>query len=346
MYRSLASRLRSIAMAGGLSIMALFVLSAGQAWAASYPAGGSTFTGGAEGWAVKSATCSVPLGLCSASGGYDGTAGNPAGSLAAKASITLNLGGLYSAAVSAESHEFKVDSGGAGTLSLQRQFVPGGLINLTPQVKYTATVIDKTAGTETQAVTESISAESGFATKGGAVSLAAGHTYAIRIDTEQSSNVASIGLLGESALRFDNVKLIDSAGNGGEAGNGTDGGRGGNGGNGSNGASASRLHSLMRTSLVGSATLRGKRLFVKATCPAAVGRACTVSLQGLLRKGRVATGKRIAKIGKGKSKRLVLQVRPGARGKVAARHRLLFKERIKAGPAKTTVLKSLKLIRR
>jgi hypothetical protein len=44
-------------------------------------------------------------------------------------------------------------------------------------------------------------------------------------------------------------------------------------------------------------------------------------------------------------KRFVLKVKPKARGKLATKKRLLFKETVKAGSAKATVFKQLRLIR-
>jgi hypothetical protein len=150
----------------------------------------------------------------------------------------------------------------------------------------------------------------------------------VAIATETTSSAASIGLLGSTALRFDNIALVV----------GSSGGGGG-------GPTSSSLAELIKTSLVGPAVLKGKRLFVKARCPARVGVACKVSVQGLLRKGRPATGVRTVKIGKGKAKRLVLRVKPKARARLAGKRKLLFKETVKAGKARATVFKRLKLIR-
>lgn len=336
---------RSVRLGIGFALaIAAMAIAAGSAAAASYPGGGSGFSGGAEGWSVKAAACTVPIGLCSASGGYDAGAGNPAGSFGEKTSVAISAVGLFNATVSAESPDFVAGAGGSGSLSLQRQFVPGGLVTLTPVAKYTASVVDKTAGATQQAVAETISAASGFAAKGGAVSLVSGHTYAIRIDAEVNSSIATIGLLGESILRFDNVVLTDSSGANGE--NGTNGGDGGAGGDGKSGLSDARLATMVQSSLVGPAVLKGNRLFVKAKCPASIGHACTDSLLGLLKKNRSATSKRTAKIGAGQTKQLVLRVKPKAKGKVAKKSRLLFKEGVKAGGAKATVYKRLKLIRR
>ncbi|MGE0067111.1 MAG: hypothetical protein AB7T48_07125, partial [Solirubrobacterales bacterium] len=165
-----------------------------------------------------------------------------------------------------------------------------------------------------------------------------GHTYAILIDSETSSSLANVGLLGSAAARFDNVSITVGGSGGG----------GGNGGGGSgNGLTNSSLTSLMQNSLVGPAILKkGKRIFVKAKCPARVGRACKVTVQGLLKKGKPVTTKRTAKIAKGKTKQLVLRVKPKLRTKVAAKRKLLFKQTVKAGKAKATVYKRLKLIKR
>jgi hypothetical protein len=42
--------------------------------------------------------------------------------------------------------------------------------------------------------------------------------------------------------------------------------------------------------------LKGKLIFVKARCPAKVGRTCRITLQGLLKKRMPATTKRTAKV--------------------------------------------------
>lgn len=99
-------------------------------------------------------------------------------------------------------------------------------------------------------------------------------------------------------------------------------------------------------SSAGTAVLKGKRLFVKAGCPAKVGRSCRSSVQGLLMKRSPATTRRTSKVGKGQAKTLVLKVKPKAKGKLDKRTSLLFKETVQAGSAKATVYKRLKLIRR
>jgi hypothetical protein len=164
--------------------------------------------------------------------------------------------------------------------------------------------------------------------------LTPGDRYKIKID---SSYTTGTSVLVTGNADYDNVVLRASIGSGGN-------GNGGGGGAGS--LTASKLLALIQGSLVGPATLTGNRLSVKVRCPAKVGVACRTAVQGLLKKHRPATSTRKAKIAKGKTKRLVLKVKPKALKTVSKRKRLLFKETVRAGKAKATLYKSLKLIRR
>jgi hypothetical protein len=317
----------------GLLVVLMVLLAAGPARAAVYPAGGSGFSGGAEGWKLAQApACNIGLGgLCTATAGYDGANGKPAGSLAATTTVVANAGGLFKSTAVFESPNFTATEGGPATLSLDRQLASGSLLDLTPQLTYTATLVDRTGGDSAGVVTDTVTGSNeAFDDKEGATKLVAGHTYAILIDAETSSSVANVGLLGTASARFDNVAVTVGSGAGGGGG----------------GLTTSSLASLMQNSLVGPAVLRGKRIFVKAKCPAKVGRACRVTVRGLLKKGKPATTKRTAKIAKGKAKRLVLRVKPKLRAQVAAKKKLLFQETVKAGKAKATVYKQLKLIKR
>jgi hypothetical protein len=354
MPRFVETRIRWMPAVSGVAIAALLLLTAGQAQAATtvYPAGGSTFSGSAEGWTVKSASCNLPI-LCSASGGYDGADGNSPGSLAANSNFTVDLVSLFKTTVTEQSPEFKVAGSGPSALRLDRQFSPGGLVELAPQVQYTVSLLDQTTGTETKAIGETLSSAAGFAGKEAAVDVTDGHVYSISITAETSSTLAGTSLLaGSTSARFDNVALSvqTSGNNGGGGGSGDNGGNGGEGGNGGNGNGAglsdSRLLSLLQSSSGGTAILKGKRLFVKGKCSARIGRNCKVSLQGLLARRKPATTRRTSKVGKGKAKTLVLKVKPKAKTKLAKSSRLLFKETVHAGSAQATVYRRLKLIRR
>lgn len=303
-----------------------------------YPAGAGTFTGGPQGWLTTEASCNVPL--CTAEGGYDGADGNPAGSYAANTTIALNLATLFKSTVSFQSPDFTVTNAGDGTLHLDRQFVSGSLGDLAPQTTYTVNLFDRTSGKKTEALTETITAPSPFIGKDAAVSVKAGHAYAIAITAEASSSVAGTGLVGgATAIRFDNVALsVETSGSGGGPGSGSGGGA----------LTNQQLQALIsgNGSLVGPAILKGNKLSVKVRCPAKVGRTCKVKLQGLLAKRKPATTPRKASIRKGRTKRMVLKVKPKALKKVQARRKLLFKETVRAGKAHATVYRRLKLVRR
>jgi hypothetical protein len=350
--QSARRKLPALSAACCAAVAALCLL-AGSTQAATYPSGGGAFNGGLEGWTmpVKPA-CNIPLmGLCTTTAGYDDENGNPAGSLAANTTILLNLGGVFKATAAFQSPNFTASEGGAATLHVDRELASGNLLDLTPKADYVVTLIDRSSGVSSEAIADSVAgANAAFTGKDGAATLVAGHVYAISIDAETSSSVANVGLLGSTSLRFDNVSLTvgSSGGNDGNGGggNGGDGGNGGGAGNGVSGLSSSRLLSLLQSSSGGTAVLKGKRLFVKTPCPAKVGSSCRVSIQGLLKKHKPATTKRTSKVAKGKAKQLVLKVKPKARAKLANNKRLLFKETVKAGQAKATVYKRLKLIRR
>lgn len=361
MFNSLRKRVRQACLLGCVSGAALLVLAVGSASAATY--GSSTFTGSGEGWKEANSECKLlnlielPL-VCTASGAYDGTAGAPPGSYAVKTSIPINLIGVFKSAVTAESPSFTASGSGSGSLSLSRSFVPGGLLSLGPQFVYTAYLVDKTTNTKQKAITETIEAEAPFANKTGGVSLVAGHAYDIQIEANASSTLASLGLLGGEAVgRFDNVVVTGPGaeeppsnppngklGNNGDNGEGGEGSSGANGGAG--GVSSAKLESLIRSSLVGPATLKGNRLSVKATCPKKIGATCNLSVQGMLTRKKVASTQRRDKVKSGKSRMFVLRVKPAAKAKVKTKSKLLFKETVKVGSSKATVYKTLKLVRK
>jgi hypothetical protein len=318
-------------------------MGAGPAAAATsvYPAGGSTFSGGAQGWEAVDASCNVPA-FCTADGGYDGADGNPPGSIAANTTIGLNLLTLFKSTVTLQSPDFTVASVGDATLHLERQFVSGSLVDLAPQTTYDVTLVDRTAGTKAKVLTEAIPADSEFIGKDHAATVKAGHTYALSITAKTGSTVAGTALGGgTTSVRFDNVSLtVDTSA-------GATGGRPGGGGPGS-GASLTdqRLQALVGSSLIGPTTLKGNRLWVKVRCPKKIGRACRITLRGMLKKRKPATFARKVKVRNGKAKKVVLRVKPKALKKIAARKKLLFKQTVRAGKAKATVYKRLKLVRR
>ncbi|HEV7481944.1 MAG TPA: hypothetical protein VGO13_02465 [Solirubrobacterales bacterium] len=324
-----------------VALTLMLSVSASQARAATsvYPAGGGTFTDGAQGWEATEASCNVPA-LCSASGGYDGANGNPPGSIAANTTIGLNLLTLFKSTVTLQSPDFTVTDAGDATLHLDRQFASGSLVDLVPQATYDVTLIDRTAGTKSEILTEAMPAASEFIGKDHGASVKAGHTYALSIKTETSSTVAGTALLGgTTSLRFDNVSLtVDTSGSGSGGGSGS--------GSGSGGVSDQQLRSSIGGSLIGPAVLKGNKVIVKAKCPVKVGAACRIALRGMLSRKKPATSIRKAKVAKGKTGKFVLRVKLKGLKKVSQSKRLLFKETVRAGKAKATAYKRLKLIKR
>jgi hypothetical protein len=324
-----------LALAGVLALCAM----AAPAGATTnvYPEGGGAFSAGAEGWEVTEASCNVAV-LCTASGGYDAGDGRPPGSLKAETNIGLNLVSLFKSTVTLQSPDFEVGEAGVATIHLERRFSSGSLVDLTPQLDYSVRLIDRTSGKSSVSISETVPGNSAWSGEDGAASVKAGHTYAILISAETSSNVAGTGLLsGTTTAGFDNVSLsVDTDRKAGSAPAGAGGGS----------LTDARLASLAPGTLVGPAKQKGKRLFVKVRCPKKVGRACRISVLGLLKKRKPATTNRKVKVAKGKTKRLVLKVKPRAKGKLATRKRLLFKVRVRAGKANATAFKRLKLIRR
>jgi hypothetical protein len=334
---STKGRLRLVpAICAGVLAAACLMAAPAQAATNVYPAKGGTFTGGPQGWITTEVSCNLAA-LCTAEGGYDGANGNPPGSYAANTTITLNAAGLFKSTITVQSPDFTVAEAGDATLHLDRQFVSGSLVDLAPEVTYTVTLLDRTSGKKTEAMEETISAASPFTGKDAAVTVKAGDTYAISITALTSSTVAGTGLLGgTTSLRYDNVALsVQGTGAGGAGGSG-------------GGISSQQLQSLIsgNGSLIGPAVLKGSRLTVKVRCPAKVGRTCRIALQGLLQKRKPATAVRRAKVRQGKTKRVVLKVKPKALAKVKMRKKLLFKETVRAGKAHATVYKQLKLVHR
>ena len=360
MFTTLRNRIRQTFLLGCVSGAALLVLAVGQAFAASYPNGGSSFTGGAEGWKAATAECKA-LGLleiavlCGTAGtGYDGTTGAPAGSFADKAQIPASALGLLKAGYIDESPAFTAGAGGSGSLSLSRQFSPGGLASLTPTFTYSAFLVDKSTNTKQKAITETLEAAAPFATKAAAISLTAGDTYVVQIEASTTAS-SLLGLLTETSSNFDNVVVTGPNGTGGNPAeevppgknnNGTNGENGGNGGGGAGGVSAARLESLLQSSLVSPAVLKGNKLTVEAKCPAKLKATCTLAITGMLSKKKPATTARKAKVKKGKTKSFALKVKPAALAKVKTKSKLLFKEQAKVGKSKATVYKTLKLVRK
>lgn len=336
----------------GVVCAALFVCT-GSALAATYPGGGSGFDEGAEGWSAGGASCTPAELLCTSEAAYDATTGNPPGSIAAKTTVTLNLIGLFKGTATWNSPRFTVpvEAITDADVHLDQAFDPGGLVDVEPEATYTVTLSDLTTGTSTTALSGELGEEDeAFSGANAPVAVVGGHTYRLSIEAVTAQSALALSTLsGTTSLRFDNVGLTVKSASAGKGGGGGGGAGGKGSGSGSGSLSDRQLLSLLTGGTpTGPALLNGggKRLFVKVGCPAKVGHACRITAQGLLSKRKPATTKRTVKVPKGKSKRIVLRVKPKARGKVTKRKRLLFREKVHAGKAQATVYRQRKLIRR
>lgn len=338
-----ARLMRSSRIGLAAATVAASCLLAGPASAATtvLPAGGSGFDTDSEGWSPAGASCSPAPLLCTPEAVYDSGAGNPPGSIAARTTVTVNLLDLFSATEAWSSPRFTVpvEPITGARLSLERAFSGGGLVDVQPKASYTAVLHDLTAGSEQTVFTESLTtSDTTFTPKSDTASVVGGHEYQLTLSaTTAQSTVAASAFSGTTNLWFDNVGLSVHTSSGSGAGSG-----GGGGGS----LTDAELRQLMLGSLIGPAVLKGNKLFVKVRCPKKVGRTCRIALQGMLTKRKAATSKRAVQIRKGKVKRVALKVKPKLRDKVAKRKRLLFRERVRAGKARATVFKRLKLVRR
>lgn len=334
------------------ALLSILVLPAGAA-AVVYPPGGGAFSAGAEGWEATEEDCNVTLlSSCTASGEHDAASGNPAGSLIAKTSVTLNVAATFDSTVVFESPDFTVAETGAAALHLDRQLATEGLLTLAPEATYTVAAIDRGTETPTEVLEETIdNGDSAFAGKDAVASVVAGHTYAIAITVETTS-LAAIGLLGGStSARFDNVALSIEGASGGEEEDttGSDGKDGASGGDGSAGPAAlseSELRTLVRRGDPANAQLLGRRVFVRLRCPKRAQRACRIVAQGRIKRRVPVTQRRAVRIAKGRSRLVGLNVKARYREKVAQRKRLLVVQRVRVGRVTATYARSRPLIRR
>lgn len=343
-----------LAAIAALSALLLMATPAGAATDV-YPAGGGTFAGGAEGWQEAEAECSVSLlSTCTASGDYDGSGGSPAGSLAAKTNADLNLLGTFESTVVFDSPEFTVTEAGTATLHLDREFVPGGLIELVPTASYAVTLNDLTETTGSVPLTEEIENASAFTGKDAVATVVAGHTYTISVEVKASSSITLNVLVdGETSVRFDNVRLSVQTPDDPVDPGPDDDGDGGSGEGSTNSSSTTSLTSKELLSSVKSSSqetaqvhVDGKRVFVRVSCPRRVKRACRISAQGIIGKRAKVTRRSSAKVASGRTKLLALRVKPRFRDEVARRKRLLIVQEVRVGKVSTTFARTRVLIRR
>jgi hypothetical protein len=314
-----------------------------------------TFSGGLNGWTASSSfdgSCIPPL-LCPKVDNEYVAAGDANGN----GYITSSYLGVAGAGAVAgtttgtwESPAFEYRTAGgdpeAAFFSMSRRADVGQLLAVAGNsALYAVQLVDVTEGAQsvsvvapvTMAGAESWTTIPRVEVKAG--ELHSGDSYRVRIESRYKTGTSAVA---SGSADYDNVVLRTAAS---ERVN-------GNGNGGRKTLRARRLLSLFGRGLantvavVGHGAAKGKRLFVKVSCPKSIGSPCRVTAQGLLRKHKAATAKRTVKVGKGKSRRIVLRVKPKQRAKVLKRRRLLVSEKVRAGGTSATAYKVRKLIRR
>ena len=217
-------------MAGLLVGIAVLALGAGEAGAATLPsAGGSTFDRDAQGWTSTQASCTASLApagpLCTEENQWDGTAGNPAGSLVARISVLVNAGQAFKGESTWRSPSFTAPtSSGASVLQLDRKLDVSSAVALSPQASVQPVLVDDATKVATALGTDNLTAaDTAFVRRRydvGAGVLQAGRSYHLELRSSITTAVAREGITGDSSLRYDNVGLFvnDAPGAGGSAG--------------------------------------------------------------------------------------------------------------------------------
>ncbi|HWI96737.1 MAG TPA: hypothetical protein VNS60_11780 [Solirubrobacterales bacterium] len=363
MHSSMSRRI-TLVIAATFAVTAMAFAAAADAAVSKYPPAAASrgFSGSATGWTASSSSdglCLPPLLCATVANSFQETGGADGGGYIRSAYTGVAgasaVGGTTRGVWESPGFTYAGAAGGEATainLSLDRRASVDQLLAVAGNsAEYTVRLIDLSEEGEALtliAPTTLAGANSWTNVSRGSIdpeSLTPGDEYRIQIT---SSYTTGTSVLVTGNADYDNVVLSasDGSGRGGKKGNGK--GRGNGGGNGGGAFDSQRLEELLRQSTPGTAVLssKGKKLFVRVKCPRKIGHACRTTAQGLLSKKRPATLKRTVRLHSGKSKLLVLRVKPKVRKQVAKRKRLLVRQKVRAGKATATILKSRRLIRR
>lgn len=354
------SRRVALATMAVLAISAPVMAPSADAAVSKYPpaAAARGFGGSAAGWTSTSGNdgiCLPPLLCATVTNSYVETGGADGGGFIRSAYTGVvgatAVGGTTTGVWESPAFTYGGAPGGRATtvsFSLDRRAGVDQLLAVAGNsAEYTVRLIDLSKGGEALtliAPTTLAGANTWTGVARGSIdpqSLSPGDEYRIQIT---SSYTTGTSVLVSGNADYDNVVLSasDGAGTSGKKG------KGKGSGNDAGAFDSRRLEELLRQVTPGTAVLggKGKKLFVRVKCPRKIDHVCRTTAQGLLRKHRPATLKRTVRLRSGKSKLLVLRVKPKARRQVAKRKRLLVRQKVRAGKVTATVVKSRRLIRR
>jgi hypothetical protein len=355
MLSSLPRRIAATAVAS-VAILGLSLATSASAATSKYPPNSAArgFSGDAAGWTSSSdseGTCLAPLLCARVENSFQGAGGADDGGFIRSAYTgavgATAVGGTTTGTWESPSFTYDGAAGRAATsvsFALDRRASVDQLLAVAGNAaEYTVRLIDLSEGGEALSLIPAATLAGANAWTGvsrGSIDpegLTVGHDYRIQITSRYTSGTS---VLVTGSADYDNVVLSAS--------DGTASGKGKGSGSGGGALSEQRLEDLLRQATPGTAVLNGsgKRLFVRVKCPRKIGHACRTTAQGLLRKRRPATAKRTVHLRSGRSKLIVLRVKPKARERVAKRKRLLVRQKVRAGKVTATVVKSCRLIRR
>ena len=344
------SRRLSAAIVACLAGLLLALPAAAGAASAKYPpdAAARGFNGGLAGWTSSASlegSCLPPLLCPSATNSFQSTGGADGGgfirSVYQGVAGVMAVGGTTTAVFTSPQFAYRGAGGEAAdeiVFEMDRRASVDQLLAVSGNsATFSVQLLDVSAGGETLSLIAPTTLAGAGSWRNAPRAtldperLVAGHAYRISITSTYVTGTSA--LVGGNA-DYDNVVLSAVADEARRRGGGRGAGDG-------DGLSPQRLSALVDAALPGTAALKddGKRLFVRVKCPRRVGRSCRIATQGLLRKRKPATTRRTVKVRKGKSKLLMLRVKPKAREKVTKRKRLLVRHRVRVGKVSATVYK-------
>jgi RTX calcium-binding nonapeptide repeat (4 copies) len=187
--------------------------------AAVEPGGGSSFGSSTDGWTSEVATCQpnqgAPGEACSATNSHDAGVGNPAGSLRSRLSLDIGFV-LFDSEYIWRSPSFRIPGEPGAELSgaefgYDRRFSAADLINLDPEAEVDATVVDETAGTQTELIEETLDSDDDEFERRTATAetgtLTREHIHHIELHASINTASTGAGVSGSADVHFDNVAL-------------------------------------------------------------------------------------------------------------------------------------------
>jgi hypothetical protein len=322
-----------------------------DASARTLDAGPAGYTSGtsSDGLCVPALLCPVVSNKYKASGGV-----NNSGHIETSLGSLLGVGATSTGTFESPAFTYRGVEGedaDSASLKIARRSDVAALLQVTGNsATYSVDLVDLSGGSNVSVIDgRTLEGISTFAEKSVSVdpsSLEVGHRYSIRITSRFESGAQ---VLPGGSVGYDNVSLqakTESNGSTGSNGsNGSNGPKGGNGSSGNGGGNGSDADKQNGNGIVGkSVLLQGNRLIVRVRCSKNPRARCKLNLQGKLRKkGPAATSRRTARVRSGAKRKVALNVKNGYLSKIAARKRVVIKQRVRKGGESVTAYRKVRV---